>query len=183
MRKYVERLQAMTDVELADEWSRIWYVHRTRGTRYQDVQGKLNALRDVIVDRFTRPSRKKPGSDYRIAGYAWALSQAHHALIDDTVMHQEVVRRWPSLEPGSDEFADAEAAFERGVDDANRVVIDGEVLSVAQAADKAGVSKRYVQAEIHAGRLAASKIGNQYVIEAADFAAWQATPRRGSRTK
>lgn len=57
------------------------------------------------------------------------------------------------------------------------------LLSVTQVAEKAGVLRAYVKAEIVAGRLPAAKIGNQYVIKEADFQAWMSNPRRGSRSK
>lgn len=50
MREYVERLQGMSDLEIAQEWNRVWYDHR-RGV---PVGVKLDALRDVIVDRFVK---------------------------------------------------------------------------------------------------------------------------------
>lgn len=57
-----------------------------------------------------------------------------------------------------------------------------ELLSVTDVAARAHVSRRYVLAEITAGRLQAQKVGRQYVILFTDFAAWMDNPRRGSRS-
>lgn len=60
MRGYVEKLQAMSNIDLAKEWSNVWYEHRrsgrTGGNGYAETVEKLNALRDVIVDRFVKQS-------------------------------------------------------------------------------------------------------------------------------
>lgn len=56
------------------------------------------------------------------------------------------------------------------------------LLTVTQAAERAAVTVRYIRAEIAAARLPAHKLGAQWVIAAADFAAWMANPRRGSRS-
>lgn len=64
MREYVERLQAMTDIQLAKEWSDVWAKHRTDGRVVGSNQGdKLDALRDVIVDRFVKRAYSASDSD------------------------------------------------------------------------------------------------------------------------
>lgn len=43
--------------------------------------------------------------------------------------------------------------------------------------------RAYIKAEIRRGKLPAKKVGNQYIISAADANKWLATPKRGSRSK
>jgi excisionase family DNA binding protein len=57
------------------------------------------------------------------------------------------------------------------------------LITVTQAAAFSGFNRAYIGAEIRAGRLVATKVGNQYVIEQAAFTAWMSKPRRGSRSK
>lgn len=56
-------------------------------------------------------------------------------------------------------------------------------MSVTQAATRSGFTRRYINAEIKAGRLIAERVGNQHIIEGSDFELWMRNPRRGSRTK
>lgn len=60
---------------------------------------------------------------------------------------------------------------------------DDDTLSVVNVSFASGVSKRYVQADIKAGRLSARKIGNRQVIKYTDFEQWMNNPNRGSHSK
>lgn len=57
-----------------------------------------------------------------------------------------------------------------------------KLLSVRDAAARAGVTERYVRADIAAGRLAATKVGRDWLIEPRAFSAWLRNPRRGTRS-
>ena len=63
------------------------------------------------------------------------------------------------------------------------VMLNDRPLSVSQLAQRAGVDRSQVVRDIHAGRLDAEKVGNQYVIEIEAAAAWLADPARGSRSR
>jgi hypothetical protein len=65
MRDYVERLQKMTDIELAKEWTVTWDEYRKHGrtganiAAYKQAQEKLHAIQDVIVERFINRAYKE----------------------------------------------------------------------------------------------------------------------------
>lgn len=54
-------------------------------------------------------------------------------------------------------------------------------VSVTEAAERAGVNRSFIKAEIKVGRLVAKKIGNQYAIQQSVFLGWLNNPKRGSR--
>lgn len=59
---------------------------------------------------------------------------------------------------------------------------DAARISASDAAERAGVSRAYIKAEIARGNLAATKnITGAYEIQMDDFKAWMGNPRRGSR--
>lgn len=64
---------------------------------------------------------------------------------------------------------------------ANLDTREDQFLSVTEAAERAGVNRSFIKAEIKAGRLAAKKIGNQYAIHLPGFIPWLNSPKRGSR--
>jgi excisionase family DNA binding protein len=55
-------------------------------------------------------------------------------------------------------------------------------LTVRDGAARAGCDPSYLRHEIAAGRLVATKVGRDWLIEQRDFAAWLANPRRGTRS-
>jgi len=64
-----------------------------------------------------------------------------------------------------------------------RVLLDDETIRVTDAAERAGVTRRFIQDEINAGKLPAKKDAKgRYAIRVGDFQAWMANPRRGSRS-
>lgn len=63
-----------------------------------------------------------------------------------------------------------------------------KLLSVTEAAARAGCLRAYIKAEIkryQEGKpgLKAERIGNQWTIEETELARWLANPRRGTRGK
>jgi excisionase family DNA binding protein len=56
------------------------------------------------------------------------------------------------------------------------------MISVKEAARRAGVNVSYIRAEIAAGRLRAEKPGTEWIISERAFAAWLRNPRRGTRS-
>jgi hypothetical protein len=54
---------------------------------------------------------------------------------------------------------------------------------IAKYGGKLATVKRYIQSDIAAGRLTATRLGNQYVISASAASEWMSNPSRGSRAK
>jgi len=64
-----------------------------------------------------------------------------------------------------------------------RVLLDDETIRVTAVAERAGVTRRFIQDEINAGKLPAKKDEKgRYAIRVDDFQEWMDNPRRGSRS-
>jgi len=64
-----------------------------------------------------------------------------------------------------------------------RVLLPDETIRVTDAAERAGVTRRFIQDEINAGKLPAKKDAKgRYAIRVGDFQVWMTNPRRGSRS-
>lgn len=112
----------------------------------------------------------------RIAGYRWALSSADS--IEDDKIFDAYLAAFPGGRVPSEGYAD----FEQGVVDA--LSLAGWIFAtIPDAAAMAGVSARYLNAEIKARRLAAEGSGKNRRIDYKEFRRWMNNPRRGSRAK
>ena len=63
------------------------------------------------------------------------------------------------------------------------MVSDKPFWTATQLAEEAGVSARYVRADIKAGILKATRPGHEWLIMTEDARQWLANPKRGSRAK
>lgn len=110
----------------------------------------------------------------RIAGYRWALSSA------DSIEDDKIFGAYQSAFPGGRVPSEDYAHFEQGAMDTLSLA-GWTFATIPDAAIEAGVSARYLNAEIAAGRLVADGSGKNRRISYKEFRRWMSNPRRGSR--
>jgi len=119
-----------------------------------------------------------------------ALLEAARAWMESKNVNYPVKGQWSlahmALSALCRQPQDAEKAFRHWQttrDASGRVLLDDETFCVTDAAERAGVTRRFVQNEIDRGNLPAKKDEKgRYAIRVVDFQAWMANPRRGSRS-
>lgn len=119
------------------------------------------------------------------AGKTWAQGQPRH-IVADKLSHVAFLEWLGQRAPDSQEaLDDIESGWLEGVREAKTVLLedDGTWLSVRDVAERAGVNRSYVLAEIRAGRLKTWQPAREHLIHPREFALWMDNPRRGTRGK